>query len=201
MGAVGLTVSARRLMYLSHIGARNRWPALCLGVALSLNGGLIIPVAHAQAGSGPLATVGADACLPLSHFGLEGVLLDDPAITVEAKLGAPLRMEEATGEDDGGAYAITRLLYPSVTIEIVRGVVDRITTRSPAVTTAEGIRVGDTLADMVGKLGGLPQNWRGGDQRLWLVTCPPENGYREDFVIFSIQDGRLVEIIYEISRP
>lgn len=141
-------------------------------------------------------------CLPPQDFGLAGVRLGDSEETVIRRLGPPRKRSISGGEDDGGGYEINVLLYPTLTIEIVRGEVDRIVTRSPSQPTPGGIRVGDSRAALINKLGGTPRDWSSSESGLSLVSCEEAGQNREDYVVYTLSDGdRIIEIFYEASRP
>jgi len=55
-------------------------------------------------------------------------------------LGKALRVTTDSGEDDGGRYQVQTYHYPDLDFDDVRGFVDRLATRSPAVATPSGVR-------------------------------------------------------------
>ena len=143
-----------------------------------------------------------DDCLPVVNFGLADIRLYQSHQSVLKRLGQPNKITYGEGEDDGGGYKVTVLHYPLMTIDIVRGEVDRIITTHPQQPTPEGIRVGDSRADIIKKLGAKNRHWKASDTRLWIVTCFTEATPREDYLTYVMNGSdKLVEIIYEVNRP
>jgi len=155
-----------------------------------------------DAGHSRLISNDEDDCLPVSEFGLESIRLYQPHEKVIQLLGDPKKISYSSGEDDGGGYRITILSYPTMTIEMVRGLVDRIVTKSPLQPTPEGIRVGDSRSTIVKKLGATPRNWKQSDTKLWITTCFTDEQPREDYVIYTMNTkDQVSEIAYESNRP
>jgi hypothetical protein len=93
-------------------------------------------------------------CLPQSQAALGGIPLDAPKEVVLKHLGKPQRQRSTTGEDDGGAYTVTQLLYPRLQVDLGRGEhVELLLTSRPGVTTPAGIQVGQTLEEVARRLG------------------------------------------------
>jgi len=55
-------------------------------------------------------------------------------------LGKALRVTTDSGEDDGGRYQVQTYHYRDLDFDDVRGFLDRLATRSPAVATPSGVR-------------------------------------------------------------
>jgi hypothetical protein len=172
-------------------------------VCLSLVLAIYLPgIRAAQPKKTWLVTHGAYDCLPVKTFGLANIRLWQPSASVIRKLGKPGRTTKGKGEDDGGGYEITSYHYQEFSVDIVRGVVDRIYTTLPYQKTPEGIRVGDGRADVVRKLGGVPRDWKAEATTQSIVTCEEGQITREDYVTYSFDKaGRLVRIEYAANRP
>jgi hypothetical protein len=142
-------------------------------------------------------------CLPLHQFGLAGLRLWDAEESIESKLGKPAEISKGSGEDDGGPYEIIIYHYPHLQVEAVRGSVDRIITESSSAAMPSGVRVGDSLDEVVAKLGRKPRAYDEKSQAFQIVTCP-QNGkwIEEDYVSLKFDESlHLVSIAYEANRP
>jgi hypothetical protein len=173
---------------------------VCISLILSIHEDVI---QAAQPNKTALVTLGAYDCLPVSTFGLANIRLWEPRASAIRKLGKPDRTTQSKGEDDGGGYEISSYHYRHFSIDIVREVVDRIYTKLPHQKTTEGIRVGDSRAEVIRKLGATPRNWNSTDSAPSIVTCE-EKGQttREDYVTYNFdKSGQLVSIEYAANRP
>lgn len=142
-------------------------------------------------------------CLPIAGFGLRDVSLWEPEDVAKAKLGAPLRITEGSGEDDGGQYTEITYHYADMEISIVRGAVDRIFTNTPQVVVEPGLRVGLSRVEIIGILGREPRNGQS-DEAEFSIATYPENGewIREDYVFMKFDEaGILKSIEYLANRP
>src|SRR5437762_1917215 len=83
-----------------------------------------------------------DSCLPPSEFQLGGIDLHSDALAAVSTLKPPIRKSASTGEDDGGRYEIQRYDSPPLSIAIVRGMIDRLSTRYPTTSTPSGLKPG-----------------------------------------------------------
>jgi hypothetical protein len=104
----------------------------------------------------PHRTVTPDSCLPSAEFQLRGVTLTSLSSEAFGILGKPVRVTTDSGEDDGGRYQVQTYHYLDLDFDDVRGFVDRLATRSPAVATPSGVRPGLTFAvvrDLVSRHG------------------------------------------------
>lgn len=145
-------------------------------------------------------------CLPVSDFGLSKIRLRMPQADVLKRLGKPMSKTKDWGEDDGGRYDVVKYHYATLTVDIVRGEVDRIHTNSPKQKTPEQIRVGDSRDAVVKKLGATPRDWKRDQSQVSIVTCPENTQggqlFREDYVTYEFGvDARLKSITYEVNRP
>ena len=122
--------------------------AACVWISLTLS----IHIGAIQAAppnKTALITLGAYDCLPVSKFGLANIRLWEPRASAIKKLGKPEKITQSKGEDDGGGYEVSSHHYRHFTVDFVRGVVDRIYTKHPDQKTPEGIRVGDSRAEVI----------------------------------------------------
>jgi hypothetical protein len=125
---------------------------------------LVVLVPLCLAGSASLAAEGKESalvdagyfdCLPISIFGLKDIRLWEPEQSITEKLGKPLSLGKGSGEDDGGPYDILTYHYTRLSIDVVRGVVDRIYTDAPGMSTPFGVAVGDSFEQIVRQLVGI----------------------------------------------
>lgn len=145
-------------------------------------------------------------CLPVPTFGLSGIRLRQTESDVLRKLGKPKSTTKSWGEDDGGRYDLITHHYATLSVDIVRGAVDRIHTKSPTQKTPEGIRVGDSREVVVKKLGFVPRDWKRVELRVSVVSCPENTKdgqlFQDDYVTYQFtQDGHLETVSYEVNRP
>jgi hypothetical protein len=169
-------------------------------VALCLAGGASLA---SEGGEPALVVAGHFDCLPISVFGLKDIRLWEPEQSITEKLGKPLSLGKGSGEDDGGPYDILTYHYTRLSIDVVRGVVDRIYTDAPGMSTPFGVAVGDSFEQIVKKLGRRPREWRDEDTEVTLVTCPKNGEWiQEDYVTFRLnRERQLVGIAFEANRP
>lgn len=142
-------------------------------------------------------------CLPISTFGLKGIRLWQSEDTVVTILGRPQSITYGWGEDDGGRYDVKTYHYSDVEIDIVRGNVDRIYTKSNKVSMPSGIRVGHTAKQVIQILGRKPRDWQGTRSEFSIVTCPEKGVWiQEDYVTLKFDgDGMVQSIEYAANRP
>lgn len=142
-------------------------------------------------------------CLPLSIFGLKNIRLWEPEITVSKELGKPESITKGWGEDDGGRYDIKTYHYKHLQVDIVRGNVDRIYTMSEKVAMPPGIRVGDTMDQVIMMLGRKPRDWQDSQTAFSIVTCPEDEEWiRQDYVTLKFNNDKLLTSIeYAANRP
>src|SRR5713226_4150516 len=145
-------------------------------------------------------------CLPVPTFGLSGIRLRQTESGVLRKLGKPKSTTKSWGEDDGGGYDLITYHYATLSVDIVRGKVDRIHTKSLNQRTPEGIRVGDSREVVVKKLGFVPRDWKRVELRISVVSCPENTKdgqlFQDDYVTYQFtQDGHLETVSYEVNRP
>src|SRR5882672_4722260 len=99
----------------------------------------LVLVARRQAlaqGTPPRAV--ADSCLPTSEFQLRGVFLTTDTAGNLGRLGRVLRVKIDSGVDDGGRFERRTFYYPDLEMAVVRGAVDRLTTRAHNLGTPSG---------------------------------------------------------------
>jgi hypothetical protein len=166
---------------------------------------LLTPSLVVAAGAGkPLLKDGGHFdCLSIAGFGLRGVRLWEPEDEAKDKLGAPLRVTEGVGEDDGGRYPETTYHYADMEISIVRGAVDRIYTASPRVSMDSGIRVGLSRAEVIEILGREPRDWQSDEGGFSIVTCPEDGEWvQEDYLDLQFDEAGILESIeFSANRP
>lgn len=151
----------------------------------------------------PLIDGGGFDCFPLSTFGLKGLRLWQPESSVPVLLGEPISIVTYWSEDDGGRHDVRTYDYGHIQVDAVRGKVDRIYTESSNTAMTAGIRVGQTMEQIVKILGRKPRGWQGTGSAFTIVTCP-ENGQwvQEDYVTLRFNNEKvLVSIAYEANRP
>jgi len=156
-----------------------------------------------ESDKGALVDAGEFDCLPIAVFGLKGIRLWQPEETIARELGKPSSISEGSGEDDGGWYDVHTYHYPRLRVDVVRGMVDRIVTDSSGTGTAFGVNIGDSLKEVITKLGSKPRDWKEGADQVDLVTCPQDGEWiQEDYVTFRFDGKRhLVSIAFEANRP
>lgn len=142
-------------------------------------------------------------CLPISTFGLKGIRLWQSEDTVVTILGRPQSITHGWGEDDGGRYDVKTYHYNDLEIDIVRGNVDRIYTKSSKVRMPSGISVGHTAKQVIQILGRKPRNWQGTHSEFSIVTCPEKGVWiQEDYVTLTFDGNGIVQSIdYAANRP
>ena len=115
-------------------------------VHLLLIGPLAFGGRAAAQGPGSVARrAAADSCLAPSECQLGRVELHSDAVAAVSALAPPIRKTTRAGEDDGGRYEIQSYYSRGLSIDIVRGMIDRLTTRSPTTSTPSGLRPGLTF--------------------------------------------------------
>lgn len=142
-------------------------------------------------------------CLPISTFGLQGLLLSEPEDTIQEVLGEPESISVGWSEDDGGRHDVVTYHYESLEVDAVRGYVDRIYTASNNVSMPSGITPGQTIDEVIAILGRTPKGWKPERTRDHIVTCPVDGEWvQEDYVTLEFDSGKiLVSIEYAVSRP
>ena len=86
--------------------------------------------------------VATDSCLAQDSWTLGPVALELPAAQALAAAGAPAATARDSSEDDGGMYELATYRYDAFEFDVVRGVVDRVRTWSPTLSTPWKVRVG-----------------------------------------------------------
>jgi hypothetical protein len=176
----------------------------CLTSLLLLEWLASAPLAAAQVPGDPSGSAYADSCLPTSEFQLRGIAIDADERSALHHLGKWIRVATDTGEDDGGRYVRKTYYYRDLEIDIVRGVVDRVATRSPRAGTPSGLRPGLTR-EAVGRLlltKGVTFKQSG--DTLEIPPCPPPVGGAalEDLITLTFdRTGRLRAIDMSGGRP
>lgn len=99
-----------------------------------------------------------EACLPGESTWIADIRLDASPAEVEQTLGAASSREVGYGEDDGGWYEETKLIYPGLEVYIVRGVVDRVVGTSAASCTANGICPGMTKTELRNRIASISES-------------------------------------------
>jgi hypothetical protein len=87
----------------------------------------------------------ADSCLQPTEYQLGAIELHSDAVAAVSTLKPPVRKFTRTGEDDGGHYAIETYESPALSIQIGRGMIERLATHSPTISTPSGMRPGMTF--------------------------------------------------------
>jgi hypothetical protein len=90
------------------------------------------------------------ACLPPEEFVLGGITTGISLNAVLTTLGPTSQREMFELVDDGGTYSVTRLSYPTLTIDVGDGDrgVERIATASPSPVFGPGVKVGMPLTEV-----------------------------------------------------
>ena len=143
--------------------------SLSLLVSVTVAAGMSAPVRAATLDAGALQLVRVlpdepqFQCIATGEFTLAGLKLYAEMAALEP-LGAPKSLSRGTGEDDGGEYVLTTYDYGGLTVDVVRGHIDRIEARSPLWPTPIGLKAGMTRAKAVALLGREPdpENLHGG---------------------------------------
>ena len=143
--------------------------SLSLLVSVTVAAGMSAPVRAATLDAGALQLVRVlpdepqFQCVATGEFTLAGLKLYAEMAALEP-LGAPKSLSRGTGEDDGGEYVLTTYDYGGLTVDVVRGHIDRIEARSPLWQTPIGLKAGMTRAEAVALLGREPdpENLHGG---------------------------------------
>lgn len=142
-------------------------------------------------------------CLPVYIFGLDEIILSHTVNDVIRILGEPKEIGTSWGEDDGGRHDTLIYHYDGLSIDIVRGELDRIYTSSPKAQTPSGIRVGQSRDEVVEILGRAPRGWQGEESKFTIPNCQV-NGVdlRRDYLELEFDDeGALLSIVYLVDRP
>jgi hypothetical protein len=173
--------------------------SICLSLLLSMHGHAIYAAQPKKPG---LVALGDYDCLPGSTFGLANIKLWEPRASVIRKLGKPDRTTKKDDVDDGGHHVVSSYHYKYLSIDIVRGDVDRMYTTNPHQRTPEGIRVGDSRAEVIRKLGARPRDWNSTDSKPTLHMCEKGQIDPAAFVTYTFgKGGQLLRIEYEADRP
>jgi hypothetical protein len=95
----------------------------------------------------------AEFCIDKSEATLAGLGTFSPPEAVQS-LGLPSSVEAGTGEDDGGTYATSILIFPHLAVHIDdRGYgIERIETRDSSLPLPSGVRVGMSLEEAQDRL-------------------------------------------------
>jgi len=102
----------------------------------------VLAARHQAFAQGTTTRTVADSCLATSEFQLRGVFLTTDTAGNLAKLGGVLRVTTDSGVDDGGRFERRTFHYPDLEMAVVRGAVDRFTTRAHSLSTPSGLRPG-----------------------------------------------------------
>lgn len=139
-------------------------------------------------------------CIPEKQFGLAGFIINKNESTLSKKLARAKRVENLTGEDDGGGYKYKRYTYPHYKVEIVRRVVDRIYTDSPKINTTNGLRVGLSIDKALKILGVKSLKWSTNKKEFYMSMC--EKPYADIFVVVKVGDNKKISFIEFVkNRP
>ena len=130
-----------------------------------------------SAQTGPYSSL----CLPADAAWIAGVRLGDSLAGVERKLGRPANRTVGLGEDDGGTFEETQLVYPTLDVFIVRGVVDCVVSTAPHACTAGGICPGLTRQQARSRLALIAPELATADADSF-VLCP-EEGFLSDYYL------------------
>jgi len=114
------------------------------------------------------------------------------------QLGRPVAVTHGSSEDNGGSYEVQTYHYPTLEFDVVRTVVDRISTTSPATTSPIGIRVGQSRNDALARLGGVSVLTRGTPDTLDIPDCGAPSAY---LTISFNEDQRVLALELAAERP
>jgi hypothetical protein len=125
-----------------------------------------------------------------------GIHTRDTRIAVEKRLGAGTTISTSTHKQKiGGTYTLIRVRYPASQLVVLYvasasrpAEVFGVFTTSPRYHTADGLRVGSTLAEAQHELG-----IRCSAQQSYFA-CQGGLGYEKPIVSFTVRDGRVVRV-------
>jgi hypothetical protein len=118
---------------------------------------------------------------------------DKRRITNKSK---PLETRKYSGQDDGGVYTATLLKYKNYEIQIVRELIDSVSTSSPDVIWAENIKIGDTRS-IIDKRIGYAKVSNSKDEAQYLICSDVGDVY----AILHFVSNILTRIQLVIDRP
>ena len=97
------------------------------------------------------------ACAPSAGLSIGGISLADTRATAIAKLGKPKATGTYHGEDDGGLYTGTSLVYPQIELYVdeLRGI-ERIAGTGPSAKLPFGLKAGISLQQVAALLHFVP---------------------------------------------
>jgi hypothetical protein len=125
-----------------------------------------------------------------------GIHARDTRIAVEKRLGQGTRISASTHKQKvGGTYTLTRVRYPASRLVVLYvatpsqpAEVFGVFTTSPRYHTADGLRVGSTLAEARHEPGiqcSAQQSY---------FACQGGPGYEKPIVSFTVKNGRVVRV-------
>jgi hypothetical protein len=159
------------------------------------------PGARSQQAGGTRGSVYADSCIAPTELQLDGIALhaDDGAV---GQLGKWLRVTTDSGEDDGGRYERRVYFYRDLEIEVVRGLVTRVTTRSPSTSTPSGLRPGLSREAVRNLLLNKGVTFKQPGDTLVIIPCSPEGLQLDDVMEVAFdRSGRVQAILVYANRP
>src|SRR4249919_219997 len=134
--------------------------------------GALIPLLflHAAHASGPLR-----ACAAQKGLSIGGIGLVDNRASAIAKLGQPKRIGSYRGEDDGGVYTGSVLVYSQLEINVdaSRGI-ERIASLGPGATLPYGLKQGMSVQQTADTLHFMPEGVDG-DGAAVLPVCQSDS--------------------------
>lgn len=151
-----------------------------------------------------VATANSDdlQCIPASEVAVRNVNLGILNSTVTSNLGSPLDSRVGFGEDDGGSYQESILVYDGLEIYIVRSKVDRVVVTNPRICTHNGICAGKSRADVKSILGERAPVAESGDVEQQFALCEEGGQFSDAYLIVRYGLNETVESIELVQdRP
>jgi len=151
-----------------------------------------------------VATASSDdsQCIPDSEVAVRNVNLGMSNSTVTSNLGSPLDSRVGFGEDDGGSYQESVLVYNGLEIYIVRSKVDRVVVTSPRICTHNGICAGKSRSDVKSILGERAPVAESGDGEQQFALCGENGQFSDTYLIIRYGLNETVESIELVQdRP
>lgn len=148
---------------------------------------------------------GGDAfqCFAASEFAVGGLALGAAEAWVAQKLGKPNEIVVGEGEDDGGSYTVQTYQYSGLTVDVVRGEVDRAEMLSPDFATPSGLRLGMNRDEVAAILGREPSPDSLYEEWYTYPLCPGPQGLGpESYLEFKFgENGKLEGLRFFAERP
>ena len=146
-------------------------------------------------GSGVTNASEVTSCIATSKAAINGFVPGQNEHRITNK-SESLKTEEYDGEDDGGSYTATLIKYKNYEIELVRELIDKVSTSSPDVIWAENIRIGDVRSTIDSRIGYAKVS-NSKDQAQYLICSDVGDVY----AILRFASDTLARIQLAIERP